>query len=502
MTTSTASNARFRELTALLFFIAFYALNFIIIAVFGHLAWQSLHWPFGLLRYLFTFLFGGVAVLTLWSVVPRVTRFEPGGILAVPHEYPELFEVIRDIARAANQPLPHRVYLTPEINAGVSNVGGLLGLGSRRVLWLGLPLFELLDERELKAVIAHEYGHFLHGDTRLGPWLYRVRAPLARSLGHLRTTERLMEEVVVPGPVLAMMALLALTHLPFEAFARRFARITRVIAHEQEHRADAFAARVVGQDAADRALRRIAALDGSFEGYFATEILPLLDRGYRAPLFEGYRAFLQAPRTTEVASKQWNELRRDLTASASHPAVAARLSDTSVALDFPDVAASDRLVGRADTSDLTYRLMLGKRTTHEDVSWQDSGEVVYRPVWQEHLREHAASLKTLRVSSLPSTCRDLNHVIMQRGLVDPYEGVSGEDYARFARLLGLALGEALARDGWHVLNEPGRPLRLERNGFVVDAQERVWMLVRGAMSEHEWQQWCAERDIPDEPLSA
>ena len=40
---------------------------------------------------------------------------------------------------------------------------------------VGLPLLQLVTERGLRAVIAHEYGHYAGGDTRLGPWIYRTR---------------------------------------------------------------------------------------------------------------------------------------------------------------------------------------------------------------------------------------------------------------------------------------------------------------------------------------
>lgn len=169
MTTLPAPASRSRELTALLFLVSFYLLAFAITAAFFWLARLALTWTLGLFTVQFALVFGAAGILTLWAVLPRFERFRPGGVRATPEQHPALFALIGEVADASAQPLPWRVYLTPEVNASVADVGGLLGVGSRRVLWLGLPLFELLSEAELRAVIAHEYGHYVHGDTRLGP---------------------------------------------------------------------------------------------------------------------------------------------------------------------------------------------------------------------------------------------------------------------------------------------------------------------------------------------
>jgi Peptidase family M48 len=46
----------------------------------------------------------------------------------------------------------------------------------RRTLLLGVPLLKVLQEDEVKAVIAHELGHLSRQHGRLGHWIYRVRA--------------------------------------------------------------------------------------------------------------------------------------------------------------------------------------------------------------------------------------------------------------------------------------------------------------------------------------
>lgn len=56
--------------------------------------------------------------------------------------------------------MPAKVYLVPEVNAWVCERGGFMGIGSRMVMGIGLPLLKLLNVDEFKGVIAHEFGHY------------------------------------------------------------------------------------------------------------------------------------------------------------------------------------------------------------------------------------------------------------------------------------------------------------------------------------------------------
>lgn len=51
-----------------------------------------------------------------------------------------------------------------------------MGVGSKRVMGLGLPLLNALTVSELRAVLAHEFGHFVGGDTSLGKWIHKTRS--------------------------------------------------------------------------------------------------------------------------------------------------------------------------------------------------------------------------------------------------------------------------------------------------------------------------------------
>src|SRR5690606_16855830 len=94
-------------------------------------------------------LFGAAAVA--WSILPRFDRFEVPGALLTRDTQPRLFAELEDVATRAGQAMPREVYLVPQVNAFVTQRGGVLGLGSRRVMGLGLPLLQALTVPQLRA---------------------------------------------------------------------------------------------------------------------------------------------------------------------------------------------------------------------------------------------------------------------------------------------------------------------------------------------------------------
>jgi len=78
--------------------------------------------------------------------------------------------------------MPREVYLIPSSNAWVASRGGIMGIGSRRVMAVGIPLLQTLTISPFSAVLAHEFGHYRGGDVKLGPWIYKTRLAILRTV--------------------------------------------------------------------------------------------------------------------------------------------------------------------------------------------------------------------------------------------------------------------------------------------------------------------------------
>lgn len=90
-----------------------------------------------------------------------------------PEEAPALFELIRETANTVKAPVPRKVFVSMEMNAGVWHPSGLLTpiLKPHKYLTLGLPLVASLNLSELKAILAHELAHFSQNTTWLTSYL-------------------------------------------------------------------------------------------------------------------------------------------------------------------------------------------------------------------------------------------------------------------------------------------------------------------------------------------
>lgn len=119
----------------------------------------------------------------LWALVPRRREawVDPGPRFTAETQ-PDLTALVHHVATTAGQHMPSALYLIDDMNAFVTTREGFLGMGATRVLAVGVPLLAVLDRAELESVLAHEFGHFHGGDTRLLPLVYRTRGVMERTL--------------------------------------------------------------------------------------------------------------------------------------------------------------------------------------------------------------------------------------------------------------------------------------------------------------------------------
>ncbi|MEZ0228189.1 MAG: M48 family metallopeptidase, partial [Planctomycetota bacterium] len=373
----------------------------------------------------FSFITGAVI---LWSVFPRPDFFEEPGPRLDPKKHPRLFDALRKIARGLGQEMPADVYLVPDVNAFVTQRGGIMGLGSKRVMGLGLPLLQALTVTEMRGVIAHEFGHFVGGDTKLGPWIYKTRSALARTVVNLGDS---------------------ITSWFFLQYFKMFLRITEAISRAQEYEADAVSAKLVGSRALISGLKKTHGAAPAFNVYMDSEYLPVLGSGFRPPLAEGFGRFL---RSKEIATALKEEVAGALRSHDhdpydSHPPLADRVAaleklregaeppeDDPPALSLlEDVAAAEK--------ELIAMLLKDQAASLKAVKWSETAEKVTIPGWKELLAENGSHLAKVTPESLAGDAKRFTKV---GKLLVNEPGADAELHRRAGvSLVGSALGLAL-----------------------------------------------------------
>jgi Zn-dependent protease with chaperone function len=91
-------------------------------------------------------------------------------------EHPRLFAFIRQLCEETQAPLPHRVFVSPEVNAAMFCHESFfsLFLPTPKNLQVGLAFANMLNLSEFKAVLAHEFGHFAQRHMKLNAYVYKA----------------------------------------------------------------------------------------------------------------------------------------------------------------------------------------------------------------------------------------------------------------------------------------------------------------------------------------
>lgn len=122
-------------------------------------------------------LISGVRSVFIWGR----SDAEPGERLDL-ERHPRLREVLSEVAAKIGTRPVDNVYLTPGTDLAVCERGGVLrrmGNHTERCLILGVGVLEGMKLSSFKAILGHEYGHFVNRDTAGGGLALSVR----RSIG-------------------------------------------------------------------------------------------------------------------------------------------------------------------------------------------------------------------------------------------------------------------------------------------------------------------------------
>jgi heat shock protein HtpX len=421
----------------------------------------------------------------LWAIAPRIERFTAPGALLLPQNHPRLFEIIRAIADRLGQEMPKEVYLVPDVNAFVGEAGGFMGIGRKRIMGIGLPLLQGLNIQQFSAVLAHEFGHFYGGDTSLGPWIYRTRTALIRTVASLENK--------------------SLIQAPFRWYGEMFIRTTEAISRRQEFVADAVAAHVAGSDPQIEALQSLPGMTKAFSTYWENEVIPVFNGGYRPPLASGFAQFTQVDRIQRAMENiLQQEMEQGQTSQYdSHPAIKDRIQSLQTingSRQNENTGPAVQLLENLPDAELSMlQVLYGQEKVAElkPLAWEAVGNSVYLKNWQGTAANYQEVLVDMKVQDLPDL-RDLSGPLADMILNKSSQHPNQEQHRFWVDfVLVCALASSLVRSGWSIEALPGCSVILYQNGDQVKPFEIMQEFDSGAKSSAQWKAECQQYGIMD-----
>ncbi|OXM70430.1 M48 family metalloprotease [Amycolatopsis vastitatis] len=262
------------------------------------------------------------ALLKALFAIERTRGDTGSGVPVTRADEPALWALVEELAAAVGTRPPDTITLVSEVNAGVRERTGWLGLRvRRREMFIGAQLLAGLRHDQLRALLGHELGHYSNNDTRLAGLTYRGRRSIERALTGLGGDgwfEGLVRRL-------------------FVLYAKLYFAVSAAACRRQELAADAAAARVAGTAAMTSALREIEALDVAWDFYFDRYVPIGWDAGYLPDrLAGGFRSLL----ADEARAEEFDRIRQNPPAEETsrydtHPPTAERIAALEALPEVP-----------------------------------------------------------------------------------------------------------------------------------------------------------------------
>ncbi len=232
------------------------------------------------------FVIGGSAAFLAVFMLKALFFIKRGGapdaIEVTAAEQPRLFQFLFRLADDAGAPRPTRVYLSARVNAAVFYDLSILNLlfPSRKNLEIGLALVNVLTLSEIKAVLAHEFGHFAQRSMAIGSWVYIAQQIAAHIVAKRDALDKFLAFLSRVDLRVAWLGwLLSLVVWSIRSLMDTLLNVVvlaqRALSRQMEFQADLVAVSLTGSDELIHALHKLNAADeawGRALGFVESEV--------------------------------------------------------------------------------------------------------------------------------------------------------------------------------------------------------------------------------------
>lgn len=208
-------------------------------------------------------------ILIISGLIPLIyaiyIKSENNGIEAKEKDFPELFKLIREVAKEFNMKMPSKVLILPTSEIYVTGI-------FKKEIGIGIIGLNVISKDEFKSILRHEFGHFYGKDTIIGTVLSKIQISLdiSDNFGKKWWGTIPIAEIAIIGIFIALFA-------RFYSFV--FGVIISIYSRQVEYRADFVASKLGSKDNFSNGLLNYAAYTNYF-GYIGYNfILTRLKQG-------------------------------------------------------------------------------------------------------------------------------------------------------------------------------------------------------------------------------
>lgn len=274
-------------------------------------------------------------------------------------EQPELFAFVQDIVQETGTRFPKHIYLSADVNASVFYDSSMLSmfLPVKKNLNIGIGLVNSLNRTELRAVLAHEFGHFSQRSMKIGSYVYNMNRVIYNILYENSSYDTMIRKWSSISSYLSLFVMLAVKVINGIqwSLSKMYALVNlqyMALSRAMEFHADEVAATVAGSAPLSHALLRMSLTEHSYN-----EVL----RFYSTRLQDGLRPVNIYPQQFSVMM----------------------------------------FLARRDAIPLSEGL---PQVSQEDVSRFDKSKLVIKNQWASHpeVKDRVANLQRINAASLQS----------------------------------------------------------------------------------------------------
>lgn len=186
-------------------------------------------------------------------------------------EEPELFRIIDELVHEIGTTFPKNVYLSVDVNACVfydSNFWSMF-LPVKKNLQIGMGLVNSVTKAELKAILAHEFGHFSQKTMKVGSHVYNVNQVIFNMLYENDSYQKMIHSWANMSSYFSIFVGIAIKiNQGLQWILRRMYEIVNKsymgLSREMEFHADEVASCVTGYEPLKSSLQRIPFSDHAF----------------------------------------------------------------------------------------------------------------------------------------------------------------------------------------------------------------------------------------------